>query len=144
MVGEELVRPSASAYFVWWRALLLLFLGERDQARTACREARRRVESESAGNRELLHPLFDYLDGTISEEALLEKAVGSSKRLLCSAHLAIGLTRLSGGDRDGARDHFAAGVATRNIENWEYDWNRAFLARLEKDRTWPKWIRVKK
>jgi hypothetical protein len=88
--------------------------------------------------------LFDYLDGTISEEALLEKAAGSSKRLLCSAHLAIGLTRLSGGDRDGARDHFAAGVATRNIEHWEYDWNRAFLARMEKDTTWPKWIQVKK
>jgi tetratricopeptide (TPR) repeat protein len=142
-VSEELARPSASAYSVWLRAIFLQFLRERDQARAACREARRRVESDPVSFRELLRPLFDYLDGTISEEALIEKAAGPSKRLLCSAHLVIGLTRLSGGDRAGARDHFAAGVATRYIEHWEYDWNRAFLARLKKDPTWPKWIPVK-
>jgi serine/threonine protein kinase len=141
-VSEELARPSASAYSVWWRAIFLQFLGERDQARAACREARRRVESDVAANRELLHPLFDYLDGTISEEALLEKAAGPSKRLRCSAHLLIGLTRLSGGDRDGARKHFSEGVATRFINLWEYDWNRAFLARM-KDPAWPRWIPVK-
>jgi tetratricopeptide (TPR) repeat protein len=143
-VSEELAGPSASAYSVWRRVLFLQFLGERDQARAACREARRRVESDVAANRELLQPLFDYLDGTISEDALLEKAAGPSRRLLCSAHLAIGLTHLSGGDRDGARKHFAAGVATRFINNWEHDWNRALLARIEKDPTWPPWIPMKK
>jgi serine/threonine protein kinase len=142
-ISEKLAQPSASAYSAWWRAIFLQFLGERDQARAACREARRRVESDNAGNRELLHPLFDYLDGTISEDALLEKAAGPSKRLLSSAHLVIGLTHLSGGDRDGARKHFSKGVATRFINLWEYDWNRAFLARME-DPTWPKWIPAKK
>ena len=55
----------------------------------------------------------------------------------------IGVTRLSGGDRDGAREHFSAAVATRFINTMDYDWSRAFLARMEKDRTWPKWIPVK-
>jgi tetratricopeptide (TPR) repeat protein len=144
-ISEELARPSASAYSVWFRAIFLRFLGERDQALAACREARRRVDSSAQGVREFYQyqPLFDYFDGTISEEVLLEKA-RPSKRLQCFAHFVIGLTHLSGGDRDGAREHFSAGVATRYIAIIEYDWSRAFLARMEKDPTWPSWIQVKK
>jgi hypothetical protein len=141
-VSEELTRPSASGTAVWRRATILMFLGERDQARAACREARRRADSIPQGYREWFKSLFDYFDGTISEEALLQKAE-PSKRLQCSAHFKIGLTRLSGGDRVGAREHFSAGVATRFIEILPYDWNRAFLARMEKDPTWPPWIPVK-
>jgi serine/threonine protein kinase len=141
-VSEELTRPSASGMSVWRRATILRFLGERDQARAACREARRRVDSIPQGYREWFQSVFDFFDGTISEEALFKKA-GPSKLLQCSAHFEIGLTRLSGGDRDGARKHFSAGVATRFIETMPYDWNRAFLARIENDPTWPKWIPVK-
>jgi tetratricopeptide (TPR) repeat protein len=141
-ISEELARPSALASSVWWQAHFLLFLGERDQARAACREVRRRDDSILQGYREWGMSLFDYFDGTISEQALLKKA-GPSKRLQCEAHLLIGLTRLSGGDRAGARDHFAAGVATRFIEIMPYDLSRAFLARME-DTTWPKWIPAKK
>jgi hypothetical protein len=61
----------------------------------------------------------------------------------CYAHYIIGITRLSEGDRDGAHKHFAAAVATRFTNIQEYDWSRAFLARLERDPTWPPWIPVK-
>ena len=144
-VSEELTRPSASANDLWFRvfrAILLRFLGERAQALAVCREARRRVDSIPQGYREWFQSVFDYFDGTISEEALFKKA-GPSKRLQCAAHFVIGVTRLSGGDRDGARKHFSAGVATRYIEIMPYDWSRAFLARMEKDPTWPPWIPVK-
>jgi tetratricopeptide (TPR) repeat protein len=141
-VSEQLARPSAMAFSYWLRAMLLRFLGEPDQARAACLEARRRVESRTQWMREWHVSMFDYFDGTISEEAILLKA-GPSKLRQCNAHFVIGLTRLAGGDRDGAREHFSAGVATRYIEHMDHDWSRAFLARMEKDPTWPPWIPVK-
>jgi serine/threonine protein kinase len=142
-VSAELERPGATAFSVWKRAIFLRFLRERDQALAACQEARRRLDSVPPWVRESNKSLFDYFDGTITEAALLTKA-GPSKQLQCSAHFVIGVTRLSGGDRDGAREHFAASVATQYIESMYYDWSRAFLARLEKDPTWPPWIPAQK
>ena len=64
------------------------------------------------------------------------------KRSLCEAHFMIAMTLLSDGDREGATDHFGKSVAT-HVRFPEADMSRAFLARLERDRSWPPWIPVK-
>jgi hypothetical protein len=57
-------------------------------------------------------------------------------------HSTLGLRQLAEGDRAGAREHFQKAVAVRQ-PYWQpnYDWVRAFLVRMQKDHTWPPWIR---
>jgi hypothetical protein len=51
---------------------------------------------------------------------------------------------LSDGDRAGAREHFQKSLDTKFYGNNAYPYARAFLARLNRDPEWPKWIPVKK
>jgi hypothetical protein len=74
----------------------------------------------------------------------LLKTAGRCRPKLCEAHFVIGLSRLCEGDRAGARLHFQKCTKTRVFIYWDYVWGRAFLERLQKDRTWPPWIPPKK
>jgi len=64
--------------------------------------------------------------------------------LLIKWHFLIGLIRLGDGDRDSARRHLKASVEAHDPYTRNYKVSRAFLARMEKDPTWPPWIPVKK
>jgi lipoprotein NlpI len=68
-------------------------------------------------------------------------AAGSSQWRLCEAHFYIGLTLLAEGDRAAARRHFEQAVDTRVFWFLEYEWSRAFLARMKQDAAWPPWIK---
>ncbi|MCI0744869.1 MAG: protein kinase [Verrucomicrobia subdivision 3 bacterium] len=120
----------------------LLLLGRREGAIAICRKFRERGPVLPPSQKEWSKRLLDYLCADASEAELL-KAVGASRNKLCEAHFFIGLTRLADGDRDGARKHFRASVATRVAIYFDYDWSGAFLARLEKDPNWPPWIPIK-
>ena len=55
-----------------------------------------------------------------------------------------GLVRLSDGDRVGAKEHFQKVLDTKFYANVGYPYARAYLARLNRDEKWPKWIPDKK
>jgi hypothetical protein len=88
-------------------------------------------------------PANHYLTGDLSEAGLLDLA-SKSQAQACIAHFTIGVVRLSEGDRDAAREHFRKTLDTGWRGHPSYTHARAFLARLDRDPTWPKWIPVKK
>ena len=83
--------------------------------------------------------VLDYCCGDLTDEALFA-AAGTSRFSQCEAHFNIGLRRLADGDRARAKKSLRASVDTGVYFYREYDWGSAFLARMEADPTWPKWI----
>jgi hypothetical protein len=53
------------------------------------------------------------------------------------------MTRLSQGDRDGAKHHFRQAIETQSYSQITWTLSRLILARLEKDPGWPPWIPVR-
>jgi tetratricopeptide (TPR) repeat protein len=120
-----------------FRSDLLLLLGRKEQALASCR--RFRVPALSQDWREFNEAWRQFGCGELSEETFLAKA-GASRYKKVIVHYEAGLFRLAVGDRVGAREHFQKAVATRTFPCFQYPWCQMFLGRLEKDRTWPKWI----
>jgi serine/threonine protein kinase len=117
----------------------LFFLGKTRQAAQASSQIRREPGGLPMLRDDWYFSLVDYASGQISEAGLL-KAAAASPLLRCNAHFLIGLRHLSDGDRPGAREHFQKCSDTRVFVCWDWIWARAFLVRLEKDSTWPRWI----
>jgi serine/threonine protein kinase len=88
-------------------------------------------------------PFNEYLAGKLSEEEFLKPA-GKNPLWLSINHFLIGSARMADGDRKGAHEHFEKTVATRFYGLMFYPYARAFVARMNRDPTWPKWIPVKK
>jgi serine/threonine protein kinase len=128
-----------------WGVTSLLLLRQRPQAVEAAREFKSRRD-ELLVLRPERYPnakaLLDYQCGDLSAARLLEKA-GSHRQQQSDAHFFIGLTNLAEGDQDGARHHFRQAEAILYFKATSYWWSSAFLARMEKDPTWPPWIQVK-
>jgi serine/threonine protein kinase len=119
----------------------LLFFGKRTEA-AKLRTVEHPGYAESPEGR---LRLAEYIAGTLSEGELLKPRGEPLSQLgLCQAHLWIGMVRLSDGDRNAARESFEKCVATRWPSTWIKQLARAFLARMDHDPEWPKWIPVKK
>jgi len=121
---------------------ILRLLGRKQEAEANCRKARERVSSLPPWRNDWYRQFLDYNCGELSEGGLL-KAAGASRISLCEAHFFIGLTKLAEDDRADALAHFRAALATRVFGTFDYDWSGAFLARMEKDPSWPPWIPFK-
>jgi serine/threonine protein kinase len=123
--------------------MILLLLGEKEAAVRAYTQLRKDVIKTRHDDWDWLDGWslkdLDYNCGLITAEELLN-AAGRSPMKLCDAHWEIGLWRLSTGDGAGAQDHWRKCVATRDFENWAWLWARVFLARMQKDPSWPPWI----
>jgi tetratricopeptide (TPR) repeat protein len=122
--------------------MILLLLGRGPEAARASRKLRSDPAAVPPWFQGWYHRYVDYYCGTITSEQLL-KAAGTCRPKLSEAHFAIGLHRLAEGDREGAKEHFRKCAATGVFFYWDYQWARAFLKRLENDRTWPRWIPLK-
>jgi hypothetical protein len=122
--------------------ITLSFLGDNEGARAAARRIRER-SPRWPWRHEWYRKLLDYDCGSLSADGLLELA-GTSRLNRCEAHFHIGLTRLADGDRAGARQHFqlCADPAVTGIYP-EWHWSRVFLARMDQDPQWPRWIAAK-
>jgi tetratricopeptide (TPR) repeat protein len=116
---------------------VLLLLGKKQLAQASVKPYT--GFSESREWRDYYEAMYDFRRGRISEKALLDKTT-TSRWQQCRAHTVVGLTRLADGDRKGAREHFAKGLETRVI--WAFAWNQCemFLARIDQDDEWPRWI----
>jgi hypothetical protein len=77
-------------------------------------------------------------------DAKLFEDAGKSRATLSMAHYAVGLVKLSEGDRAGAREHFQKTVDSEFYSHPTFTYARAYLERLKRDEKWPKWIPVKK
>jgi hypothetical protein len=57
-----------------------------------------------------------------------------------NVHFTIAMLRLAAVDRSGAYEHFKLAVATNAVGSFDYEFARAYLARMEADPNWPSWI----
>jgi hypothetical protein len=110
---------------------VLLLLGKQEEALPTLREI--------VGDPALRELVGDPGSRDLFEEKLLSRA-GTSRNRQAQAHHLMGLLRLSKADRLGAREHFQKAVSTRAYWRSAYYWSQMYFSRLEKDRTWPKWI----
>jgi len=122
---------------------ILLFLGKKDEAAALYRDMAEAGVHTPLDRTRWYQKACEYFAGMRSADELLVSA-GGSQWFLCEGHFFIGLRLLAEGNRAGARGHFKECVATRVLLFLEYDWSRAFLARMEADPTWPPWIPVLK
>jgi tetratricopeptide (TPR) repeat protein len=88
-------------------------------------------------------PLKKYLTESKYEAEFLQSR-GKDVFSLIFTHYTVGLVRLSDGDRVGAKEHFQKVLDTKFRSHIVYPYARAYLARLNRDPKWPKWIPVKK
>jgi tetratricopeptide (TPR) repeat protein len=120
---------------------VLCLLGRKEQAVKASKALLGQPERFYTLRREpilrCLH--FKAGDPTMKADKLLQLAEGS-RWDQCLAHYNIAMMKLAEGDRQGAREHFDKAVKTRASGWGEYDVSWVFLARLEKDPTWPPWV----
>ena len=104
-----------------------------------------RVTDESAQLLEKISPqdpdyqALQFYAGRISAKELLIHA-GSSNVQDCGNYYLAAMFFLSRGDREAAKEHFRRSVETGTQWLLQYQWSRAFLARLERDPQWPPWI----
>jgi hypothetical protein len=120
---------------------VLMLLGRKEQA-IALLKNYRLPRGQLPMNWKALEDKRRFATGELSEEEHLARA-GTSRWAQSNAHLEVGLSRLAGGDRAGARSHFQKAVATRAYWYGSYYYAQMFLSRLEKDPTWPPWIPMK-
>jgi hypothetical protein len=88
-------------------------------------------------------PLKKYLTESQHEAEFLQ-SLGKNVPSLILAQFTVALVRLSDGDRKGAKVYFQKVLDTRFYGHILYPYARAYLARMERDPEWPKWIPVKK
>jgi tetratricopeptide (TPR) repeat protein len=126
-----------SSVFAIYVPTISQLLGRRTAATAAYRSLREKV-SQSHVQPRWVDRLLAYNAGLISADELL--AAGTSRLNRCEAHFFIGMALLAGGDRAGARAHFRQAVDTHVFVYVDHTWSRAFLARLNADPNWPRWV----
>jgi serine/threonine protein kinase len=137
---QEAVRAAPKDTAVWGPDFVLRLLGRKQEAVAYCRKLREQTGGHTfPWRREWNRQILSYLCADLPAAELLQ-AAGSSRGNECEGHYCIALTLLADGDRDGARQHFTAAVATGYFVFTEYRWSRAFLSRMDHDPSWPPWI----
>jgi serine/threonine protein kinase/tetratricopeptide (TPR) repeat protein len=125
---------------------LLFLLGERGRAIEAVRKYTPNL-GQRFGEWQAFHlSSLDYMrnPGPATMEKMLQ-AAGRSNLRQCWAHWFVACALLGSGDREGARLHFEACVATHlDFQILVPHGCRSYAARMKKDRTWPPWIAEKK
>jgi hypothetical protein len=128
---------SENRGFVGYMVTLLCTLGYKDEA-VAVLRAHVQLGSAEAWDKDLL----DYWTEAISEHEFWKIRSGSMWGRH-RGHYEVALVRLTKGDRAGAREHLRQAVQTRVILPYPAYFCTSFLARMEKDPTWPPWIPMK-
>jgi tetratricopeptide (TPR) repeat protein len=157
--------PSPDALATICRAYLLLDVDRPDEARRHCQQVLAGERSLAilaetvrllAGDAEhvaadavqllavvppgdLDRPALECWAGRRSVPDTIARA-GRSGVLLSRARFFLGLACLARGDRESAEQQFKESDATGAHWRTEHQWSRAFMARLERDPTWPPWI----
>ncbi len=83
--------------------------------------------------------VLQFMGDDITEDDLIGRA-GKSERDRAVAYFAIGMRRLAEGRRLEAKESFEKSAANPVYYWSDPTWARAFVARMEKDPTWPDWL----
>lgn len=121
-----------------FRALYVLaLLGKSRELREHAIRLRQRARGRvgSWGEDEALR----FFAGEWDEQRALEE-VSTSILQECVMHYAIGMQRLAASDRAAARARFEQCIQTGAYIEFEYWWAKGYLARMERDPSWPAWI----
>jgi tetratricopeptide (TPR) repeat protein len=137
---EKCAHNQPESELCYWKDIFLL-LGEKEKAVAMCQKGPEPDVKQSREDSAFSEAQGRFERGEISRDAYLAKA-GASRQRQAAAHYHMGLLRLSEGDRLGAKDHFREGA--RPCWGYHGYWCQMFFSRLEKDKSWPEWIRVKK
>jgi tetratricopeptide (TPR) repeat protein len=125
---------SSNTNLDFYPQMILRILGGKHLAkgRQLCEDLRPQVKHWPPNRRDWCASLLDYNASPGGPAAIQElvKAAGDSRWNQCEGHYFIGVTLLGEGDREGARKHFEAALASRVFTFNEYYWSRMFLARL--------------
>jgi tetratricopeptide (TPR) repeat protein len=140
---QTFAREYPSATGIWFGQSILFLLGRASDACAVARQLKRNRTVDATGWQPHFEALLAYWSDEISDDECVRLS-GAGKSRQCSAHYQIALKRLAGGDRAGARRHLQMAVRTHAFVYFSWAWSRTFLARMEKDPTWPPWIPVKK
>jgi tetratricopeptide (TPR) repeat protein len=138
--------PEEPAEFrMAWRCVFRCYLGKKEEVPDLLRGFRLDPDRIPARQALGFGLLLNFLKepGTEAEKKILQ-GVGQSRSGRTFWHFEIGLVRLGEGDRASALRHFKASVEAHDPYTRNYKVSRAFLKRMEKDRTWPPWIPVEK
>jgi hypothetical protein len=136
--AEDFAQSSQDAAAVMNAQAVLCLLGKKKDAVKASQPLLKWRERFYTLRPDPLWRCLEYNADKLSADKLIEKAKGS-RWDQCLAHYHVAMTKLAEGDRDGARLHFDKVVQTRAFIWDAYDMSWVFLARLEKDPTWPPW-----
>ena len=129
--------------FMLWDQTVPRLLGmEEEEALEACPTLDQRFSRLPDWVLEWYKYPLDYNCNRISENELLD-AAGESRWRRCEAQFFVGIRHLASGDHPGAAEHFRQSVETGALDFLEYRWSRRFLARMEKDASWPPWIPIR-
>jgi serine/threonine protein kinase len=120
---------------------LLYRLGSKKEAVAAYKNVRL-PEALASARSGSYAKLLAYNREAITAKQLLDAGKDSAYHQ-CNAHFFIAMKLLADGDRVAARDHFSECVKTRCFDFDAYDWSRAFLARMNQDPHWPRFLSPK-
>ena len=136
---DQCTRQPRDPVFGMFAAAALSLSGRRAEARAAYDDLRRKQFPRPF--QKAYVAVCNHLAGQPTTEAEVFEASRHDRTLRCEAAFFLGLDRLSAGDREGARRHFRDGATRyRCPEFTATPWCMTFLARMEKDPTWPPWI----
>ena len=140
-ICDRMSEASTDA-FIFYRCLLYNYLGLQKRASDVLAEFPGDFDQYSPEYAAMARERLDLVrdPSLATAEKLLERDP-RSRRKRVRWHLWIGLMRLGDGDRAGARKHFELAVKAREPYQSSYAPSRAFLKRMDKDRTWPPWIK---
>jgi len=127
---------SRDAFSIAFAETILLLAGDGERVVANCNRM-----LGSIGVQHPHHRMLQYLAGQTTDQEFLHNA-GASRRQQCEVHFCIALKHLSRGDRSTARQHFRRSLATGTHWLPSFHWCRAFLARMEQDDRWPRWIQA--
>jgi tetratricopeptide (TPR) repeat protein len=119
---------------------VLYLLGRKREAAAAFDAMRRNPETLPRLRTASYRRLLDFNCGLLAADKLLD-AAADSRYDRCNAEFFVAMSLLADGDRAAARRHFQRCVDLRVFDFDATDWSRTFLARMDRDPQWPRWIR---
>jgi serine/threonine protein kinase len=140
---QEIAARDLHGWDLFNSQVLLRFLGRKAEAVQASRKFYREPSRLFPARKEQIQAAADYCAGELTADDAL-KADRGSRWGQCNVHFCIALTLLAEGDRKCAEQHFRQSIQTGAFLLLPYDLSWEFLARLEKDPTWPPWVPQKK
>jgi serine/threonine protein kinase len=140
---DEIAARGLSDWDLFNSQLILRILGRKPEAVEVSRKFLMQPDHFPAVRKEPFRLALEYCAGQRTADDLIASLHGNRGDLV-NAYLCIGVTALADGDRASAIKHFKRCLELKHYEYLPYDLSQMLLSRLDKNPTWPPWIKVSK